>query len=82
MKYNNQKFIKDYNEELRKKGYILEVDVKYPKKLQDEQKDLPFLPKKIKINKQTKLTCNFYDKTTYVVHIKLLQQALNHGLKF
>ena len=40
------------------------------------------MPEKIKINKQTKLTCNFYDKTRYVVHIKLLQQALNHGLKF
>ena len=36
----------------------------------------------IKINKQKKLTCNFYDKTRYVVHIKSLQQSLNHGLKF
>ena len=40
------------------------------------------MPEKIKINKQTKLTCNFYDKTRYRVHIKLLQQALNQGLKF
>ena len=38
--------------------------------------------KKIKINKQAKLTANFYDKKRYVVYIKLLQQALNHGLKF
>ena len=51
------------------------------KKIQDEHSDLPFLPKKIKINKQTKLKFNFYDNTRYVVHIKLLQQALNHGLK-
>ena len=51
------------------------------KKIQDEHSDLPFLPEKIKINKQTKLKFNFYDNTRYVVHIKLLQQALNHGLK-
>ena len=39
------------------------------------------MPEKIKINKQPNFSCNFYDKTRYVVHIKLLQQALNHGLK-
>ena len=35
----------------------------------------------LKFTKLTKLTCNFFDKTRYVVHIKLLQRALNHGLK-
>ena len=78
LKYINQKFIKKYDEDSSEKRYILEVDVEYPKKLQDEHSDLPFLPEKFKINKQTKLTCNFFDKTRYVVHIKLLQQALNH----
>ena len=39
----NQEFIKNYNEN-DKKGYILEVDVKYPKKLHDLHSDLPFLP--------------------------------------
>ena len=82
LRYINQKCIKNYNEESSEKGFILEVHIKYQKNLQDKHKDLPFLPEKIKINKQTKLTCNFYDKTRYVVHIKLLQQALNHGLKF
>ena len=82
LRYINQKFIKNYDEDSSGNGYILEVDVEYLKKFQNEHKDLPFLPKKIKINKQTKLTCNFYDKSRYVVHIKLLQQALNHGLKF
>ena len=52
------------------------------KKIQNEHKHVPFLPEKIKINKQTKLTCHVYDKTRYVGHIKLLQQPLNHGLKF
>ena len=60
----------------------VEVDVEYPKKLQDEHKVLPFLPQKVKINQQKKLTCNYYDKTRYVIPIKLLQQALKHGLKF
>ena len=50
--------------------------------LQNEHKHLPFLRQKIKINKQTKLTANFYDKTIYVVYVKLLQHALNHRLKF
>ena len=82
LNYINQKFIKKYDEDSSEKRYILEVDVEYSKKLQDEHSDLPFLPEKFKINKQTKLTCNFFDKTGYVVHIKLLQRALNHGLKF
>ena len=80
LRYFNKKFIKNYDEDSSEKRYILEVDVEYPKKLQDEHSDLPFLPEKIKTNKKTKLTCNFSDKTRYVVHIKLLQQALNHRL--
>ena len=42
--------------------------------------DLPFLPERIKINKCSKFVCNLYDKKNYVVHIRLLKQALNHGL--
>ena len=43
--------------------------------------DLPFLPERMEINKCKKLVCNLYDKKKYVVHIKSLKQALNHGLK-
>ena len=77
----NEEFIKNYNEN-DKKGYILEVDVKYPKHLHDLHSDLPFLPERMEINKCKKLVCNLYDKEKYVVHIKSLKQALNHGLKF
>ena len=42
----NEEFIKNYNEIISKKGYILEVDVKYLKKLHDLHSDLPFLNKK------------------------------------
>ena len=34
----------------------------------------------MKINKCSKLACNFYDKNNYVVHIRALKQALNNGL--
>ena len=76
----NGEFIKNYNEN-DKKGYILEVDVKYPKELHDLHSDLPFLPKRMEINKCKKLVCNLYNKKKYVVHINSLKQALNHGLK-
>ena len=43
-------------------------------------KDLPFLPERQKVNKVEKLICNIEDKEKYVMHIKVLKQALNHGL--
>ena len=76
----NKEFIKNYNENSNK-GYILEVDVKYPKKLRDLYSDLPFLPKRMKIDKCKKLVCNLQNKKKYIVHIKSLKQALNHSLK-
>ena len=39
----NEEFRKNYNEN-KIKGHILEVDVKYPKKLHDLHSDLPFSP--------------------------------------
>ena len=77
----NEEVIKNYDEN-NGKGYILEVDVKYPKKLHNIHSDLPFLPKRIKIDKCKKLVCNLRNKKKYVVQIKSLKQALSHGLKF
>ena len=34
----------------------------------------------MKINKCSKLVCNLCDKNDYVVHIRSLKQALDHGL--
>ena len=70
----NEECIKNYNENSYK-GYILEADVKYPKKLHDLHDDLPFLPKRIKIDKCKKLVCDLHNKKKYVVHIKSLKQA-------
>ena len=62
------------------KGYILEVEVEYPKKLFDLHSDLPFLPERKNIKKCNKVVCNMHDSENYVVHIKALKNALNHGL--
>ena len=76
----NEDFIKNYDEN-NDKGYIFEVDVKYPKRLHKLHSDLPFLPERMEINKCKKLVCNLYNKKKYVAHINTLKQALNHGLK-
>ena len=34
----------------------------------------------MKIEKVEKLVANLHDKTEYVIHIRNLKQALNHGL--
>ena len=39
-----------------------------------------FYQKKMKIEKVEKLEANLHDKAEYVIHIRNLKQALNHGL--
>ena len=62
----NEDFKKNYNEE-SDEGYFLEVDVQYPKKLHELHNDLPFLP-------------DLHYKIEYVIHIRNLKKASNHGL--
>ena len=76
----NEDFIKNYDEN-NDKGYILEVDVKYPKRLHELHSDLPFLSERMEVNKCKKLVCNLFNKKKYVAHINALKQVLNHGLK-
>ena len=71
-------FIKNYDENSDEQ-YFLEVDVKYPKNSFNLHRDLPFLPERKKIGKFNNLVHDFHDKKNYVVHIKALKQALNHG---
>ena len=90
----NENFIQNY-EENDNKGYFLVVDVDYLKKLHDLHKDLRFLPERGEIfdvqryisfllqrKKVVKgLVCDIIkDKEKYVIHIRALKQALNHGL--
>ena len=75
-KYNlskfDEKFIKDYFEN-SDKGYILEVDIEYPKNLHKLHRDLPFLPERMKINKCGNITCTLQNKENYVIHIRALK---------
>ena len=54
-------FIKYYDDDTDK-GYILEVDVEYPKILHDLHSDLVFLPERMKSDKCNNLVSNLYDK--------------------
>ena len=76
----HEEFIKKYEKDSNK-GYILEVDVEYPKYLHSFHNDfLPFSSERMKIKKCNKLIRNLYDKKQYFVHVRTLKQALNHGL--
>ena len=75
----NERFIKGYNEN-SDRGYFLEVDVEYRKNLFNSHEDLSFLTEIKKLRKVKKLVCGTEDKKKYVVHIRALKQALNHGL--
>ena len=82
----NEIFIKNYNEN-SDIGCFLEVDIDYSEKLFNGiafnlHKDLLFLPERKKLNKVEKVICSIEDKEKYVMHIRVLKQALNHGLVF
>ena len=75
----NEIFIRNYDENSYK-GYFLEVDIEYPKELFDLYKDIPFLPESKKVNKVEKPFCSIEDTEKYAMHVRVLKQALNHGL--
>ena len=62
-------------------GYIMQVDLEYPKELHEEHNDYPLAPENITINKIDKLTPNLNNKTKYILHLKNLQLYLSLGLK-
>ena len=72
--------VNDISKLSKHKGYLLEVDVKYPKELHDLHNDLPFMCEKMETNHVEKLVPNLYGKKNYVIHIEALDQALKHGL--
>ena len=69
-------FIKNYDND-SDTGYVLEVDIVYPKELHEPHRDLPFLA----IRKE-KLLTTLENTEKYVVHMATLKQALQHGLEF
>ena len=72
--------VSDISKLSKSKGYLLEVDVKYPKELHNLHNDLPFMCEKMEINGVEKLIPNLRDRKNYVIHIEALNQALKHGL--
>ena len=63
------------------KGYLLEVDVSYPKELHNPHNGLPFMYERMEINGVEKLVPNLRDKKNYVIHIQALNLVLQHGLR-
>ena len=61
---------------------FFDVDAQYPEKLLGLHNDLPILPERMKFEKTEKLVANFHDKTEYVIHMRNLKEAFNHGLVF
>ncbi|XP_051161514.1 uncharacterized protein LOC127281705 [Leptopilina boulardi] len=65
-------------------GYILEVDLNYPKELHDTHSDLPFCsvhsnpPSE---SKQSKLLTTLEPKRKYIIHYRVLKQVLTNGLE-
>ena len=60
----NEEYIKNYNQN-DNEDYILEVDVKYPKRLHELHSDLPFLSERMEVNKCKKLVFNLSNKKKY-----------------
>ena len=77
----NEDFKKSYNEDSDIE-YFIEADVQYHKKLHELCNKLTFLPEKVKIGKTEKTVARFNDTKEYVMHLRNLKQALNHGLTF
>ena len=65
----NEDFIENYNEE-SDEGYFLQVDVQYLEKLHELNNDLPFLPKRMEIERVERLVANLDDKTECAIHIQ------------
>jgi len=79
-----QNYLLNINEQ-NSYGYILEVDLHYPRDLFKTHKDLPFCPEHLvppnSESNMPKLLTTFFDKKRYVLHYLNLQQAVKFGLK-
>ena len=76
----NEDFIKNYDEN-NDKGYIFEVDVKYPKRLHELHSDLPFLSERMELNKCKKLVCNLFNKKKYVTDINSIETSVKSWIE-
>ena len=65
----------------KRKGYIVEVDLEYPKDLWESHNDYPLAPEKLKVNGVEKLINHFKSHKNYVIHYRNLRQCLEMGLR-
>ena len=66
--------MKNYDEK-SEAGYILEVDLKYPKELYEIHGDLPLLPERKKLGKVEKLVTNLQNISEYVIHTEIFKTS-------
>lgn len=64
-------------------GYILAVDLSYPKELHDLHDSFPFCCQHMEVGESNakKLVLTLHDKKNYVLHHRTLRMVLKHGLK-
>ena len=80
----NVSSLPDHDEDSEESGgYLLEVDIEYPKEIHEAHADLPFCPVREHApeEKQTKLLATLDDKEQYVIHYRYLKQCVRHGLR-
>ena len=65
---------------IKKKGFIFEVDLEYPKELWKSHNDYPLAPEKVKVGSVEKLISHFKPHKNYVLHYRNLRQCLEMGL--
>ena len=78
----NEDFIKTYNKKHSRKGYLLEIDIQNLVNFHELHNDLTFFPQIIKTEKIDKLEASLHDREEYVIQVRNLKPALNHGLLF
>ena len=57
-------------------GYLLDVDVSYPRELHNSHNNLPFMCERMKINRVEKLFPNLHNKRNYIIHIQASDKHL------
>ena len=79
---NKSQFNKDFTKKCNEdsdRGYILEVDVKYPNDLNKLHNNQPFLAERMKIKKCCKLVCNLSNKSR--ISIKTVCRVIKFNQK-
>ena len=84
----NNEYMNNYDKNIES-SYLMHLDAnnlygwtmsQCLKKTFNLHKEFPVLPERNKTGKCNKLVCNIQGKGNYVVHIRVLKQAFNHGL--